>query len=334
MDRLEALLRANLGAHPEDLIEFSASQAGVAEPELRRHLQRLLDLGEVEEVRRGSRPFLRWKPAFQARLERGLTEDSIWMKAIAPRISGVKENVESILHHCTTEMVNNVLDHSEAKNIVVVVRKLETELEVYVEDDGVGIFEKLQRSVGLEDPRHVALELAKGKLTTDPSRHTGEGIFFSARMCDKFLIWSGSAVCGHVEDGIWHVREDVSRTGTTVRMGVRVDTTRTTKSVFDAFAPPGIDMALAFTHTEIPAALVGKELVSRSQAKRLLARCEQFQRVTLNFGGVTQVAPAFADEAFRVWPSQHAGVSLDHVGASDEVRARIEHVRRRGSRGC
>ncbi|NOT30915.1 MAG: STAS-like domain-containing protein [Planctomycetes bacterium] len=77
--------------------------------------------------------------------------------------------------------------------------------------------------------------------------------------------------------------------------------------------------------------LVGTELVSRSQAKRLLARCEQFQEVTLDFSRVSGIAPAFADEALRVWPGQHPGVVLRHSGASESVSARIERARRNGA---
>jgi anti-sigma regulatory factor (Ser/Thr protein kinase) len=238
-----------------------------------------------------------------------------------------------LLHYCVTEMVNNVIDHSEAKTLSVTVTTNPEEAAVNILDDGVGIFRKLERELKLEGPRHVALELAKGKLTTDPDRHTGEGIFFSARMCDRFLMESANVVCGHFEDGRWLVDEDVSHPtpfGTAVLMAVRLDTRRTPRQVFDALAPPGLDHD--FTRTEIPADLAGPELVSRSQAKRLLARCEQFQEVTLDFSRVTGIAPAFADEAFRVWPDQHPGVLVRHSGANETVRGLIERALRNGGR--
>jgi len=43
--------------------------------------------------------------------------------------------------------------------------------------------------------------LAKGKLTTDPKRHSGEGIFFSSRMFDEFDILSGG-VFSHINSKI------------------------------------------------------------------------------------------------------------------------------------
>ena len=64
-------------------------------------------------------------------------------------------------------------------------------------DDGVGIFKKIQNALSLLDERHAVFELSKGKLTTDPARHTGEGIFFSSRMFDSFDILSGG-VFSHI----------------------------------------------------------------------------------------------------------------------------------------
>ena len=58
----------------------------------------------------------------------------------------------------------------------------------------MGIFKKIQKALDLLDERHAILELAKGKLTTDPKHHTGEGIFFTSRMFDEFTILSGGVL--------------------------------------------------------------------------------------------------------------------------------------------
>jgi hypothetical protein len=64
---------------------------------------------------------------------------------------------------------------------------LDTEIVIY--DEGEGIFKKIQRELGLLDARHSVLEISKGKLTTDPDNHTGEGVFFSSRMFDDFACF-------------------------------------------------------------------------------------------------------------------------------------------------
>src|SRR5438067_215023 len=73
-------------------------------------------------------------------------------------------------------------------------------------DDGVGIFEKIRRQCKLDDHRQAILELSKGKLTTDPERHTGQGIFFTSRIFDEFLIRSDHFIFGHFrKEGDWLV---------------------------------------------------------------------------------------------------------------------------------
>ena len=335
MDPLEAFLLTWVPAHPHDLDRYAAQELRLPLPEVRGRIRELVRADVLEEVERSGRTEWRWKPVFHGAVVPGMEEDAIWRKFVDPRLTGLPANVIRLLHYGFTETLNNVIDHAGAETVVVQVRHVAAlpgcpaSLEIYVEDDGVGIFAKLQRELGLEDPRHVALELSKGKLTTDPARHTGEGIFFTARMCDAYLIWSGTTVCGHADGGAWHVRTGEERRGTTVRMMVRLDTRRTTREIFDEFAPPSAE--LAFTRTEIEADLArhpGEELVSRSQAKRLLARCERFRRLLLDFRGVDSIGPAFADEVFRVFPAQHPGLVIEHRNASPEVQRMIERARR------
>ena len=76
-------------------------------------------------------------------------------------------------------MLNNARDHSGSESIAILMRKTPVNTEMAIIDDGVGIFRKIQREMNLLDDRpRDFFELAKGKLTTDPGRHTGEGIFF------------------------------------------------------------------------------------------------------------------------------------------------------------
>ena len=63
---------------------------------------------------------------------------------------------------------------------------------IVVEDNGIGIFKKIENDLSLQDEHQSLLELAKGKFTSNPKEHSGEGIFFSCRACDLFLIHSDS----------------------------------------------------------------------------------------------------------------------------------------------
>jgi hypothetical protein len=195
-------------------------------------------------------------------------------------------------------------------------------------DDGEGIFKKIQRVLDLYDERHAVLELSKGKLTTDPERHSGQGVFFTSRMFDNFAIRSGSVYFTHEfnkpED--WILEHETSNTGTAVFMRLSNNTSRTSKQIFDNFSS-GDDYA--FTKTVVPVRLAqyGEEtLVSRSQAKRLLARVEKFKIVIFDFTDVNTIGQAFADEIFRVFRNQHPEIKMTQLNASKEVDQMIRRA--------
>jgi len=75
-------------------------------------------------------------------------------------------------------MLNNVIDHSRGEKVEIFLERTATSIEILIRDNSEGIFKKIQRELGLIDERQALLELVKGKLTTAPDNHSGEGIFF------------------------------------------------------------------------------------------------------------------------------------------------------------
>jgi len=74
------------------------------------------------------------------------------------------------------------------------------------------------------------------------------------------------------------------------------------------------------------------KLVSRSQAKRVLARVELFKKAIFNFEGVETIGQAFADEIFRVFPRQHPGTEVYSSRANSEVKRMILRAKGSGER--
>ncbi|MBF6571115.1 MAG: STAS-like domain-containing protein [Candidatus Binataceae bacterium] len=267
-----------------------------------------------------------------------LAEDTVWRLNVAAIVADLPPNIQLICQYGFTEMFNNVLDHSGSSIARIFAHRTAARVEISVNDLGIGIFNKIQQERRLDDPRHAILELSKGKLTTDPERHTGEGVFFTSRMFDHFMILSGnlSFVCSP-EAGDWlldladwgvEVKETGNEViGTTVLMRISCFSERTTKQVMDMFAGEDQDFTFSRTHVPVRLARYGSEqLVSRSQAKRLLTRVNQFKEVLLDFEGVETIGQAFADEVFRVFQNEHRSINLKVVRANDEVSAMITHV--------
>jgi len=322
----------NMDAHASDIVKVASEKFGCTRQAVHKHLKRLVDEGAVQVAgntrskRYSLAPLLEWTREYSVSPD--LAEDTVWRTDVAPLLGKLPENVLNIWHYGFTEMFNNVIDHSGASAVTVSVRKTSATTRIEIFDNGVGIFKKIQAALNLVDERHSVLELAKGKFTTDPANHSGEGIFFSSRMFDEFDILSGGVYFAHEFDKKedWILQRSRPSGGTLVTMVLHNHTARTTKKVFDKFSS-GDDYG--FNTTVVPVKLMrygDDNLVSRSQAKRLLARVDRFKVVMLDFSGVASIGQAFADEVFRVFRAKHPEVQLLPVHASSEVRRMISRA--------
>ena len=103
---------------------------------------------------------------------------------------------------------------------------------------------------------------------------------------------------------------------------------RIMKDVYDRYASEANDFAFTRTHVAVRLLRIGKEsLVSRSQAKRLLARFDRFGEVVLDFDGIDSIGQAFADEIFRVFQNEHPEVRLIPVNETPEVARMIRRAK-------
>ena len=256
----------------------------------------------------------------------GLQEDLVWREFVSPVVARFPENVRNIWHYAATEMINNAIDHSGAPEVFVAIRKNALYTDVLVADKGEGIFVKIQRALDLHDPREAILELAKGKLTTAPKFHSGEGIFFTSRVVDHFEIVSHHLRFSHAPrvDGLI-AEHTADIPGTRVLLRLANDSSRALREVFDQFTDPEEN---TFDKTVVPLRLAqyeGEKLVSRSQAKRVAHRFQRFKRVELDFAGISEIGQAFADELFRVFVAAHPQI---RITSSNTVAAVEQMIRR------
>ncbi|GJG97906.1 STAS-like domain-containing protein [Cupriavidus pauculus] len=332
-EMIRCFILKNIEAHASDIAAVTAAQFGITRQAVNKHLFRLRAQGDIVKEGSARVPFYRLAPLSKTTLHYPLAnhpaEDVIWVQDIKPAIAPLPDNVLNIWHHGFTEMFNNAVDHSLGTCITVEIVKTASSTEILIADNGIGIFRKIQQEFSLLDERHAILELSKGKLTTDPKNHSGEGIFFTSRMFDKFDILSGGLYFSHEkgkpED--WLSERDVTDAGTAVFMELNNHTALTTRKVFDEFSS---NDDLAFDKTIVPVTLAkygDDELISRSQAKRLLARVDLFKIVIFDFDGVGSIGQAFADQIFRVFADDHPDIALYTANASQDVQDMIGRVK-------
>lgn len=332
-EEIRRFILKSVGNHSPNLSKHVAEKFGITRQAVNRHLQQLVRekalqvAGKTKARIYRLSPLKTWARSYQ--ITSDLAEDLVWSNDVREVLGQLPENVLNICHYGFTEMFNNAIDHSGGTQIDVWIEKNAVDTDIYINDNGIGIFKKIRQAMGLVDERHALLELHKGKLTTDPQRHTGEGIFFSSRMFDFFNIHAGDVHFAHEfgkpED--WLLDHEKHSDGTTVRMKIHNHTSRTPRKIFDQFAS-GEDYG--FNKTVVPVRLAkygNDQLISRSQAKRLLARIELFEIVMFDFEGVDLIGQAFADEIFRVFARQHPKIELHPIHENTQVRKMIDRAK-------
>jgi len=327
-ERIRLQILRDVKYHPNDISKHIGAIFSISPQAVNSHIRRLETGGWLASsgIGKGKRYFLgdlrKHRSYFP--FASNPAEDRIWSDNFSFVFEGLPGNIVDICHYGFTEMVNNAIDHSGGDGVYVSIERNMQQIMLYVIDDGEGIFRRIKRLCDLPDERQARLELSKGKLTTDPERHTGEGIFFTSRAFDRFEIDSMGLTFSHNDkfhyDFLHESEISKEKIGTLVYMSIQRDSERNIQEVFDRFTA-GPD-EFQFNKTVIPVRLAqyeNEKLVSRSQAKRLLTRIERFQNVVFDFEGVIAIGQAFADEIFRVYAYAHQDIILVPIKMEENV---------------
>ena len=257
-----------------------------------------------------------------------IAEDRVWQEIASthPDIGGLSRDARSVFQYAFSEMLNNAIEHSESTDVEVRFEAIKKGLAFEIVDQGRGALANLRRTLHLGSDLEALQELSKGKLTTLPKGHSGEGIFFTSKIADQFELESGT-----LRWVVDNVRKDVAigtiprRRGTRVRFEAGI---RPRRKLSDVFAEYTEDFEFQKTRVEVSLFAHGARFISRSEARRVLNRLERFREVILDFHKVEEVGQGFADEVFRVWPAAYPITRINPVNMTKAVAFMVERARR------
>ena len=258
----------------------------------------------------------------------GLAEDQPWELDYAPYFA-LSPELNRLVQHAFCELLNNAIDHSGGSHVTISMRQTPSHLQLLVSDNGSGLFKRIAETFAIDNPRLAMLELSKGKLTSQPLRHRGEGLFFTSRLADVFDLHANDAAFRQLawDDG-WQPQRALAQHGTSVYASFALDTPRTLDAVRRAHSLDGRGVALE--RTQVPLRLLASARVgleSRSQARRAAARLASFRHAEIDFAGLADVGHAFVDELFRVIPLETPALALSATNMAPRVAEMVESVR-------
>lgn len=247
----------------------------------------------------------------------GLSEDVVWQELAKDLNLNMAETCADIFPYAFTGMLNNAIEHSRGSEVDVTFVEGDECWNFLIQDDGDGAFQNMAKNFHLSSSLEAVAELTKGKRTTAPRAHTGEGIFFTSKAVDIFEI-EANGLAWKVDN----LRTDFAvgkaeRTiGTSVFCSLSRITSRTLISVFQRFTK---DHVFTRSRPVIKLFETGMMFLSRSEARRLVVGLDKFSEVELDFAEVNSVGQGFVDEIFRVWRSAHLGTQLFPVNMNPSV---------------
>jgi DNA-binding MarR family transcriptional regulator len=310
------------------------SHLGISRQALSVHVRSLIETGKVVRSgsARGARYMLRGRAPAAAAISRalrirGLDEARSWDELAAGLNlhRALRPNVEAVAHYAFTEMLNNAIEHSEAERCSIRLRLEPGTLSFEIRDPGIGVFHSIASKLHLDDENTALVELLKGRTTTMREAHTGEGIFFTSRAADRFVLRSHriQVEWSRIKDDVF-VSNPRFLKGTSVSFLIQRSSRLYLEEIFREFAPEEYDFR--FLKTRVLVKLLQRDYVSRSEARRLIANLEKFSEIVLDFRDVKSVGQGFADEVFRVFARRHPAIKIAAENTKPAVDAMIRHV--------
>ena len=235
------------------------------------------------------------------------------------------ENVFNIIQYAFTEMLNNAIEHSRSKNCLVEFFADQHQYGFKIRDYGIGLFYSINTKSKLQKETDAIGELIKGKQTTMPKRHTGEGIFFTSKAADyiNFKSHKTNLLFDNIKKDVF-VEEKRFIRGTEVNFSISKNSRKKLTNIFNLYAPEEFDYR--FEKTKVLVKLFQDEYISRSEARRLLSGLEKFKEIVLDFQGVKSIGQGFCDEIFRVFQKAHTEITIKIENLNPSLRPMLGHV--------
>ena len=256
------------------------------------------------------------------------------LRDAAPFLKRLPPNVSAIVSYAFLEMMNNAIEHSASRHVEVEMARTNGDITFIVNDFGVGVFQKVMRERRLRSELEAIQDLLKGKTTTQPEAHSGQGIFFTSKVGDVFILESFRLrlrVDNRIGD---YFIEPIGRLkrGTKVFFSIPATSQRRLEEVFRSHSTDASKPAFDKSEVKVKLFTLGGGYVSRSEARRMLAGLDKFRTVVLDFDRVSVIGQAFADEVFRVFCRQHPHITLLPTNMNETVRFMVDRARELGAK--
>jgi len=237
----------------------------------------------------------------------------------------IPKNISNILNYVFLEILNNAIEHSQSKKIEITMEKGRSSIRFDIIDMGVGIFDNIMQKRNLHSRMEAIQDLLKGKQSTAPEAHSGEGIFFTSKAAEVFTLQSSckKLIFNNLLNDIF-IKDIKPRVGTKATFSISLSSKKLLANIFKQYT----DDSFEFSKTRVTVKLykMGSEYISRSQARRILSGLNKFKTIMLDFKDVKVAGQGFVDEVFRVWKLRYPYIAISPKNANENIKFMINRA--------
>ena len=337
---IKTLILKKIKAHGEIKVTDVVKATGFSRAYVNRFFQDLRDAGKIILLGKANKArylLAQKEPVIMAKRKildfhcilknRNIAEDIVLdkIKKETGIFFGLSQNIVQILNYAFTEMLNNAIEHSKSNVIEMFMKKEETMIRFDIIDKGMGIFNNIRKKKRLKNELEAIQDLMKGKQTTMPREHSGEGIFFTSKAGDMLIIQSSDKklIFNNILNDIF-IKNIKKLKGTKVIFSVGLKSKKNLNALFQQYC----EDSFKFNKTEVRIMLykTDSDYISRSKARRILSGLEKFETIILDFRNLNIIGQAFADEVFRVWKNHHPHIDIQWKNANDNINFMIRRA--------
>ncbi len=246
-------------------------------------------------------------------------------------LNTLPENIKSIFTYAFSEMLNNAIEHSTSDKIKISVALEGDVLSFIVDDMGVGVYRNIMNKRRLNGELEAIQDLLKGKMTTAPKLHSGEGIFFTSKIGDSFILdsYGYQFIADNTIPDIFVNKVKGIKQGTKVTFSINIKDKQHLNDVFKKYTnlTSGSDFGFDKTEIRVRLYIIGGVHISRSQARRVLVGLDKFKVIVMDYEGVPMIGQAFADEIYRVFSIKHSDIKIEDINTNEAVEFMIKRAK-------
>ena len=300
-EQIKDFILENLTRHQKDIIKASIRKFGLSRQAILKHMHTLISEDRVVAYGKTRDRFYELKHLVNfsktVDIKNSFSPDEILKKQILPNLNSVALNIYEICEFSIMALLSNALDHAQATKLHYNLYVSPNDVHFVLSDNGIGIFENLNNSLILEDIQVAAIEIAKGRITTDPQNHGGDELMTVIHLFNKVTIdSSGICLTYYNKKNEWTVTRSSQQKGTIIHLEIKSNSRRTCQEIFRQIFDRENKLV------RIPVNLVrsdGEKVNSRIQAQSLLHNIKDLTEIEFYFKNIELIGPAFADELVR-----------------------------------